>query len=99
VSTVIGPRPLVRRRGPIRPEAPNSKGLRDPVTLPVKFEKAALVRLRTRAEYETVRWRLAHGGRGREISAQDIVRRLVDQLDATSPLPKDAVSAYLRRQR
>jgi hypothetical protein len=65
----------------------------------VKFERVALERLRLRAEYETVRWRLAHGGRGRAISAQDILRRMVDQLDHSSPLPKDAVSAYVRRQR
>lgn len=99
MSTITGPRPLVKRRGPTRPAAPNSKGLRDPVTLPIKFERAALAGLRMRATYETMKWRLAHDGKGRAISAQDIVRRLVDQLERTAPIPQDAIGTFVRRQR
>ena len=85
------------RRGPKRPSAPNSKGLGDTVTLPVKLSRPRLKDLRRRAQYETLRWRLEHGGKGRVISAQDIVRRQIDNLFRTAPaVPDDAIGRMVK---
>jgi hypothetical protein len=81
-----------KRRMPPRPASPNSKGLIGALTLPVKLMPNDLRDLRARARYETMRWRLEHNGKGRAISAQDIVRRLVASYFRREPaIPNDAI--------
>lgn len=56
-----------------------------------------LVALKQRARYETMHWRIEHGGHGKVISPADIVRRLIaDYQSKVSPLPNDAIGNMLR---
>lgn len=88
------------QRPPRRPARPNFKGLGPgAMTLPVKFTPETFRQLRQRASYETMRWRLEHGGKGYEISAQDIVRRLVSQFfRREAAIPDDAVGRAVRER-
>lgn len=82
---------------PQRPHAPNAKGLSDGVTKEVKFRKDAFKSLHDRARYETLRYRIQHGGKGHVVTWSDIVRRLVDDyFEKVSALPADAVGKALR---
>jgi hypothetical protein len=90
-------RPLVRRPAQRPHPSPNGKGLEDGVRVVTIFPHADEEFLRERARYETQRWRFAHDGKGREISAQDILRRLVADFRRKEPaIPADVVGRAIR---
>lgn len=89
---------MSKRIPPKRPPSPNSKGLDLAETLHVKLLPATLAQLKTRARYETVRWRVENGGKGRAISPQDVVRRVIeDYFRVVRATPDDAVGRALKR--
>jgi hypothetical protein len=88
-----------KRHGPQRPLRPNDKGLGGMPVLPLKLPRTVLDALRQRARYDTVHWRLEHGGQGHVVSAGDVARRiLADYFERVSPLPDDAIGATVRAE-
>ncbi len=86
-----------KRYVPKRPPTPHSKGLGRMPMLPIRLDAGLLLALKDRARYETLHWRLEHGGRGRVISPADIARRvLAEYFKNVSPLPDDAIGAAVR---
>lgn|ERR1035437_568272 len=85
------------KKGPPRPARPNDKGMSDWPSLLLMLHPEKLQALRDRAKYETMHWRLEHGGHGRAFSPGDVARSIINEyFENVSPLPEDEIGAAVR---
>lgn len=90
--------PNTQRGGNPRPPTPSSKGIEKPMPVWTDFPTEDGLNLRQRAAYETMKWRAEHDGKGRAITVQDIVRRVVAEYFRRVPAlpPGDPIAALIR---